>query len=162
MGTKQSRYCGMHRSRLLRHGSLELPPREYKHPACDEPECGRRAERRGYCRQHAQEHFGPRQRNPVKYGKKDNPYISLYRPDHPNAFPSSGYVPEHVLIITEILGRALYLGENVHHKNGVRSDNRPENLELWVTSQPAGQRPEDLVAWAHEILERYGNGLSHD
>ena len=37
-----------------------------------------------------------------------------------------------------------------------RSDNRPENLELWVTAQPAGQRIEDMVAWAEEVLRRYG------
>lgn len=55
-----------------------------------------------------------------------------------------------------VLGRPLVAGENVHHKNGVRSDNNPDNLELWVTTQPAGQRPEDLVAWAKEILARYG------
>jgi hypothetical protein len=53
------------------------------------------------------------------------------------------------------LGRSLLLGENVHHKNGVRGDNRPENLELWVTFQPKGQRPEDLVEWATEIFNRY-------
>ena len=34
--------------------------------------------------------------------------------------------------------------------------NHPDNLELWVTSQPSGQRPEDLVQWAVDIIERYG------
>jgi HNH endonuclease len=53
------------------------------------------------------------------------------------------------------LGRELYRGENVHHRNGNRADNRPENLELWVTFQPSGQRPADLVAYAKEILARY-------
>lgn len=64
-------------------------------------------------------------------------------------------VGEHRVIMSQILGRELLPGEEAHHKNGVRHDNRPENLELWVVSQPAGQRAEDLVVWAQEILERY-------
>jgi hypothetical protein len=53
------------------------------------------------------------------------------------------------------LGRPLYSDENVHHKNGVRDDNRIENLELWSTLQPAGQRVTDKLQWAFEFAGRY-------
>jgi len=75
---------------------------------------------------------------------------------HPRA-GQNGYVFEHVLVLEEVLGRLLLPGETVHHRNGVRDDNRAENLELWIRQQPTGIRATDAVAWARLILASYGD-----
>lgn len=64
-------------------------------------------------------------------------------------------VAQHRVIMEQHLGRALAPGETIHHKNGVRTDNRIENLELWAGNHRRGQRVADMVAWAKETLQRY-------
>jgi hypothetical protein len=54
-----------------------------------------------------------------------------------------------------MLRRYLVAGESIHHINGVRDDNRPENLELWTKPQPAGIRVSDAVEWARSIYDLY-------
>jgi hypothetical protein len=67
----------------------------------------------------------------------------------------SNYILEHIKVMSEHLGRPLVKNETIHHRNGDRSDNRIENLELWASQHPPGQRVEDLVNYAKKILKQY-------
>jgi hypothetical protein len=90
--------------------------------------------------------------------KDCNGYVLIWAPNHPNsnAGRRKAYVAEHRMVMADHLGRPLRKDETVHHKNGNREDNRLENLELWSTNHPSGQRVNDIVKWAKCFLESYG------
>ena len=83
------------------------------------------------CCEHSIRRYLRRYNIPKKYGRiKAHGYIKVWVSNHPNAFDEHHYVYEHRLIMEQKLGRYLKLDEIVHHKNGIRNDNRLENLQL--------------------------------
>lgn len=92
----------------------------------------------------------------------DHGYVIMFvGRDYPGA-TKAGQVMEHRKIMQDILGRPLVKDENVHHINGVRTDNCPENLELWSHSQPKGQRVADKIQWAKDFLALYERDCETD
>ena len=92
---------------------------------------------------------------PIPYGKdhpawkggrsKSKGYVRIAK-DDPNKIGVQGYIFEHIKIMEDHLGRKIDTKrESVHHKNGIRDDNRIENLELRYKSHPHGQTIDDLI-----------------
>lgn len=84
-----------------------------------------------------------------------NGYVFIKKPGYKSSKMKGNYILEHVWVMCEFLGRDLMKHENIHHKNGIRDDNRIENLELWCKGQPAGQRVQDRILFYKEFLEKY-------
>lgn len=140
--------CHNHYRRLRSYGdplAIDLRTRPYGAKKCSVEGCEKKHNAKGYCITHYSrfKKFG----DPLAEKPKDGVRIDGY--------VKKGGLFEHRLVMQEHLGRFLLPSENVHHKNGDRADNRIENLELWSKSQPAGQRVEDKVNWALELLQLY-------
>ena len=95
---------------------------------------------------------------PVRRGPGDGSISHGYwnvpvRPEQQHLVPDGRTKElEHRLVMAQVLGRPLRADEVVHHRNGDRLDNDPDNLELWTTAQPKGQRVSDQVEWARRLL----------
>lgn len=97
----------------------------------------------------------------------DQGYVAVRVPhDHPHAWGPNGlrshkYAYEHVVVAMKIIGRPLRSDEVVHHRNGRRDDNRPENLEITTRSDHAREHGEHPNA--RDRLGRFRAGAArHD
>lgn len=164
-------YCNAHYLRERRGQPMDAPVRKFtkrQTGPCPWPGCESEIATAGLCRIHYRRKIEGRAMDaPIQAPRKSRAgivrfvtkegYVEVRQPDHfgkPIGHRKEWFY-EHRYVMEKYLERPLHEGENVHHINGDRSDNRPENLELWISQQPAGQRVVDLLNWAYALRERY-------
>ena len=127
-------------------------------PECSHPGCTNTSSVKGYCGAHYAQHWSTGSVSDLRltgewsdWEENAHGYLRRRR----TVDGSREQQLQHRFVMEDHLGRDLLGSEEVHHKNGNRQDNRLSNLELWNTRQPKGQRPEDKVEYAIEILRLY-------
>lgn len=164
-------FCAAHYNRWVKYGDalgggpFRKPAAEQTKRVCSTQGCENNAVTKGLCAGHyARFKKGLDTTTPLTRQNigmiqcMSNGYVFFTDRKHPLA-SNHGKVLLHREIMSEKLGRLVRKDELVHHINGKRDDNRPENLELFYKGHPPGQRPEDLVAWAYEIIALYGEEI---
>lgn len=160
-------FCRKHYQRYLAHGDPNAT-KKIRHKGCSIDGCNGKHVSRTWCSKHYsrwQKHGDPLYEAPKSKGWIDaNGYklipvpewLITKHPEYAKYLKDNRLVlREHRAVMIQHLGRPLFDKETVHHKNGDRLDNRIENLELWNSKHPSGQKVEDLLEFADEIISLY-------
>lgn len=156
MSRGKCKKCGKSFNNSSRHAECpKCQIQKYRHPC---PDCGKSVYKDSIrcrlCSQHYRKKIN-QEKLLGKHIKSSQGYILEFNPTHPRGKSNNGYVFEHIIVMEKKIGRYLINGETVHHINGIKDDNRIENLELWSTNHPSGMKIEDMVSWARDILKLY-------
>lgn len=142
---------GVHEARGLCHLHYDRY-RVQNAPPCSVEGCESNAYARGVCRMHHHRLIKHGTAGAAERQKRLNGTGGINRDGYRMVTVDGVKRQEHRVVMERVLGRSLLESESVHHRNGVRHDNRPGNLELWVRPQVAGQRVEDLIAF---VVQQY-------